>query len=645
MNVDYSIDDSNEIDLRNIFFILFAYKFLIVFVCLTTITIGGFYALSLPKNYTSSVLFKMDQSKSTFSSSGDIMLTKLAGLPLSNGSSIIPIDKANGRVFIEKLDKQLDFKNDPYFNAYNPDSIEPFWKAELKKLIGWENIISDIDEIIWQSIVSTFLKNVKLHETESGNIKILVKHENALRAATIANAIMKNILKDEQIHKNEKKNSQLNYFSETLATAKNELEQTQSDLKRFALENSALPFENFAAGSVQLDILREKLIKTSELYDAILELEKITRKKDLSEKKYLSLRLKHPVIDHVEFRRVLGQNEIIGSWSWPLESTVRTVRETLSQRKKMVQSQIDKAQKDTKRFSNNLENYGKLQRKLQVAEATYEVLLEQVKAATIIAGFSPDNSEIFEFASPSIIASEPKRIMILAISGLLGLSMGCLIAFLLSIRRAVFFSKQSLITFVRAQYTANAKALKFLRKRNLVGQNKLMPKDAQAIFRDLAVEIHKDKSNQIVITSAKASLKSIQLACALGSYMESTNLNVAIIDFSNKENKSKITEDGNIFGSFIENEKNGKVSILMPNNKREAIEFLSKQNFSKEVFSLNNKFDLIFVCADDTDAITLLRAIQGQKFFHIALAKTKYTKFISISQTVSLFPVQGLLYE
>jgi len=49
--------------------------------------------------------------------------------------------------------------------------------------------------------------------------------------------------------------------------------------------------------------------------------------------------------------------------------------------------------------------------------------------------------------------------------------------------------------------------------------------------------------------------------------------------------------------------------------------------------------------ADDGDAISLLRALEGQKMFHITLARTKKTKSATLAQMRSLLPIQGLLYD
>ena len=75
------------------------------------------------------------------------------------------------------------------------------------------------------------------------------------------------------------------------------------------------------------------------------------------------------------------------------------------------------------------------------------------------------------------------------------------------------------------------------------------------------------------------------------------------------------------------------------------MELLSHRDFWGKIQSLNSTFDLVFLCADNEDAISLLSALEGQKTFHITLARTKNTKSATIAKMRSLLPIQGLLHD
>ena len=637
----------NEINLRELFGTLWAYKLIIAITCALGVLIGSNYVLKADEKFTSTAIFKLDMGGNSILSLNSELgaLAGLAGLRNGSTSKTVPIDQFMGRIFIVNLDKKLNFYSDPYFNTYNPNSVDATWKSLLKSTIGWKKFLSDDHEATWQGILNKYSKNVVLDETKDGITKIIVTHAIPQRAAEIANVIMDVIISETKDKKNKSQDQQLSYLSNTLAKALSDLELSQSNLKEFALKNSVLPLESFAAGSLQLEALREQLSRTSELHDAVGALSLILQNKTTGKKNYLALRQQFPIVDQVEFRRVLGQNEIISPWSWPEAKTVNAIFDTLSERKSRLQSRINASQIDAERSGLALQTYSKLEREAKVAEATYTVLIEQVKARSMAAGYRPDKTEIYEYASIPIRPSSPKRVIIVAMGAILGLFFGIGLSFLLAHRRDVYYSKESIKTLVLAQLSASVRSILPLRNKSLEDVNAMLRKKPYSVLRDIAVEINKSDTTQAVVTSSRAKLTSNDLARALACYMQSDSMKIAVIDFSSMAKKLDIDEERLSIGSFIVTESTGNVSILRPKNDFLAMELLSQRDFAKNVQALSSNIDLLFMCADNSDAISLLRALQGRKTFHITLARIKYTKSSTLAYIGSLIPIQGLLHD
>ena len=640
-------ESKDEIDLRELFITLWAYKLFIACACALGIVLGGYYALNAEKEFTSTAIFKIDQSKvGGISLGGELgALASFAGFGGGIAASILPTGQVTGRIFIEKLDAKLNFQADPYFNTYNPNSIDPLWKSLIKRAIGWQKSSIDPQEAIWQGIVAKYTKSIVLDETPDGAIKIVVTHVIPQRAAEISNTIMDEIISTLKNKKNTEQDAQLSYLSNTLAKALSDLEASQSSLKQFALENSALPLESFAARSLQLDGLREQLSRTTELYDAVVALSSMLQNKTTDQKNYLALRQQFPIVDQVEFRRVLGQNEIISSWSWPEASSVGAVFDTLTERKIRLQSQINASQIDAERSGLALETYAKLEREAKIAEATYTVMIEQVKAQSMASGYRPDKTEVYEYASPSISPSAPKRSLILALGAVLGLFVGTALSLALALRRGVYYSKNSLIAGAQAGITASVSALLPVRNKSLNDLNTMLIKKPRPALRDLAVGIHKSSAKQVVVTASRTKLTGNDVARALASYMQSDSVKVAVVDFSSRAKKLGIDLERISVGSFVVAESAGHISILRPDGDLAAMELLSQRSFWKNIQSLISTFDLVLLCADNSDAISLLSALEGQKMFHITIAKTKKTKSATLIHMRSLLPIQGLLYD
>jgi uncharacterized protein involved in exopolysaccharide biosynthesis len=640
-------ESKDEIDVRELFLTLWAYKLFIAVTCALGVVFGGYYALNMDKKFTSTAIFKLHQvDTGGISINGELStLANIAGFGGGLSAKVLPTDQVTGRIFIEKLNAKLNFQTDPYFNAYNPNSVDPIWKSLIKSAIGWQKSSTNAQEVIWQGIVAKYSKNVLIDETPEGSVKIVVTHANPQRAAEIANEIMNVVISNTKNKNDTEQDQQLSYLSNTLARALSDLEVSQSNLKEFALKNSALPLEEFAAGSLQLDALREQLSKTSELHEAVAALSLMLQNKTTDQKNYMALRQQFPIVDLVEFRRVLGQNEIINSWSWPEASTVNAVFDTLSERKSRLQSQINASQIAAERSSLALETYAKLEREAKVAEATYTVLIEQVKAQSMAAGYRPDRTEVYEYASASINPSSPKRIKILALGAILGLFIGAALSLVFALCRGVYYSKKSLISGAQARLNASVRALLPLRNKSLDNINAMLVKKPRPVLRDMVVEIHKSGVTQVVVTSSRSKLSGKDAARALASYMKSDTMKVAVIDFSSTAKKLDFDDEMLSVGSFVISEHAGLVSVLRPDGDLTAMELLIQKGFYKNIQSLNSTFDLLFLCADNGDAISLLRALEGQKTFHITLARTKKTKSTTLAQMRSLLPIQGLLYD
>jgi len=161
----------------------------------------------------------------------------------------------------------------------------------------------------------------------------------------------------------------------------------------------------------------------------------------------------------------------------------------------------------------------------------------------------------------------------------------------------------------------------------------------------MAVEIHKSAATQVVVTSSRARMTSNDIARALASYMQSKSMKIAVIDFSSSAKKLDIDNERLSVGSFVVVESAGYISVLRPGVDLVAMELLKLRDFCEKIQSLNSTFDLVFLCADNEDAISLLGALEGQKMFHITIARTKKTKSASLMHMRSLLPIQGLLYD
>ena len=118
-------ESNDEIDQRELFMTLWAFKLFIAVTSVLGIIFAGYYVRIADKEFSSTAIFKLGQESSGgVSVGGEISaLASLAGFGNAIVASPLPVDQVFGRIFIQNLDAKLDFYADPYFNTYNPPPV------------------------------------------------------------------------------------------------------------------------------------------------------------------------------------------------------------------------------------------------------------------------------------------------------------------------------------------------------------------------------------------------------------------------------------------------------------------------------------------------------------------------------------------
>ena len=422
-----SYEKEDEIDLSELLVILWCHKIWITFVAGLFIFFSGYYALVSEKQYTATAVFEIEQSNSDSLNipSEFGALASFAGFG-QVGSSVSEtlMERMMEREFILQASKTLSLKDDPFFQTYNPNAIDPFWKATIKKIIGWSQRNQNEQYIIENTIQKNYLKYTEASQTPGGAIKIAVTHENPKIAAEYANQIMELVRQTVETEEEKSKETRLAYLAETLADALEDMEVAQQNIKNYTLENSAAAQENFIVGSLQLDSLRLERREAREFLLVLKTLRQLVELGDLDVSAYEALRVRTPLVDDLDFRRIMGMSETISAWSWPTLETIENVSETLSDRISRLDVDIANIEDSAMSYAASAEDQSKLLRDAKIAEATFTVLTEQVKSQTLVAGFKPETFTVFAYATPPLTPSSPKRNLILALGAVLGFFVG-----------------------------------------------------------------------------------------------------------------------------------------------------------------------------------------------------------------------------
>jgi len=240
----------------------------------------------------------------------------MAGVSLEGDQSKGIFDRLVGRDFIQRLSADLSLEADPYFNPPR-ELVSTFSVASLKLALGLGSD-ADLSTSAQHNVTRSYLDAVSVSETKNGSIKVGVVHKSAEQAAEIANGIVTRVLDELASEQKQEHSNQLSYLSDQLGYALAQMEAAKKAVADFALANSLASPEAFASRSQAMFELRENLRRTRAMAAAVSDLVDVMARAKIPEAEdYAALRARAPIIDDVEFRRLIGVPEALDAWEWP----------------------------------------------------------------------------------------------------------------------------------------------------------------------------------------------------------------------------------------------------------------------------------------------------------------------------------------
>ena len=634
--------EDDEVNLSELFAALWSHTFLIALLTGLSIFLGGYYALTAQKKFTAKSIFQIQQKDGSVGVNFSREMSALASLAgfssaQKTSSTDILLERAKGREFIIDMKTKFSIDQDFYFNTYNPDYKDPFWKATIKKILGLQRTELEKNAIVESNVLANYRKNVLFRLTDGGAIEISVTHAEPRKASYYANGFMEEIRKMVEEESQASQALRLNYLSETLADALQEMEKAQENLKNYALENSAMAQENFISDSIKLDQIRMEKRKVKEIADLLSVIENFIKSSNLDSNSYEELRSSHPLVDDIDFRRILGMSETISAWTWPDIDTIGAVRATLMDRIKRLDVDINNIEENAQIYATSAEDLAKYERDAKIAEATYTVLIEQVKSQSLAAGFQPETFKVFEYATPPLRPSSPKRNLIIALGALLGIFTGCTFALMNSMRRSVYYTRSALISSVNADLVLKSKPIRRIARKSISEVTARLSKRQITVLDEAVLKL--GNKNIIYVINSGGQPTASNAARLLATQSSQSGKNVVLCDTtgqSEKEIKETTTPNGS---AFPIQKLSNNMSLMA---RAVGSSFFTSKTFNSTIKDLSERFDQVFVCASIKNTqlglMALLEFSPGLVMI-AGLRKTKKSdikKIIKSNETVDL---------
>ena len=626
-------EPNDEINLVEVLFRLWAYKFLFITTIFIFVSCSVFYLSNTPKIYTTTGIFIPENNNSAPPLAGTEVggLAQLVGISSGISNTAAIIERFSSREFVLEVAAELELSDDQFFNSYDPEIQEPFWKAKIKSLLNWQSSSLNPAKIAERNVLRSFKEHIIFTETDTSAIQISVSHFYPERSANIANHIMARIisvLKSEHIQATTER---IDYLSQRLADSLMNVENIEEKLKQFMLSQGTTATTSFYEGAIILDQLRTQQKDSSKQINTIDMLLSYAERSTPTFEDYATLRNKHPLLDQADFRRILGISENISAWSWPSVGTLTKVRASLLDRAASLNSKIRRFENEATKYAITAEEQNKLTRELKVAETMYKVLFEQVKKQSLAAGFNPDTSRIIASADTSVVETKPKKMLVLALAVVSGFVVSALLALVLSSNKSVIYSSGELLKTINPNFYHKIRIPKKYRIHNLQEAQDYLDRRPVPWLKQLFLEIYPNqRKSPIVVVDATNIHAANTIARLLAARAHEFEMSVAYFDLSKTTHIQDTKVDNQISETKVDIEVADIINGCTEYNYRSGnqnVEWLFSKSFQDTLDFLNSKYDTI-IFSINSDSLDILQASgkfdEGKIVVHASKGKTTY---------------------
>ena len=175
-------------------------------------------------------------------------------------------------------------------------------------------------------------------------------------------------------------------------------------------------------------------------------------------------------------------SETISAWSWPTIETIDAVSATLRDRIKRLNIDIANIEQNAKIYATSAEDLAEYRREAK-SLTTYTVLIEQVKSQSLAAGFQPETFKVFEYATPPLASSFPKRNHI-SFGRSTWFVPRCALALVNSMLRNVYYTRSALLSNAGADLALKSKPIRRLAQKPIADIIALLSKQQVTLINE-----------------------------------------------------------------------------------------------------------------------------------------------------------------
>lgn len=422
----------NEVDLGQLLGSLWRGKLLIMLIGFLAIVAGGYYAygVATPLYTATTTVVQENEPEPVVSFSAGLG----SGLGGDQNAINTEIEVLRSRALVEKLVIEMDLVTDPEFNpALRPAS-----------LISVGQIVSMIraqfgppaqpgppltDQQVRDAVVTNVLGVLAVSNIRQSYVySITATTNNAQKTTEMVNTLARLYITNRLEMKSENNLQATKWLTDRLAQLQIELEGAEEAVKDFNAETDLINADTLAALSRQVKELRERLdkvrVSVAEIEERIVLMTAAGEAGDAEQMVEIAQdRTLNRLYANLENSET-GNRVAFDSYFQQLIAQRKLERDRMTAQIVSLSDSIAQQEIATDQQSTDLIILQQLEREAEASRLLYEYFLSRLKETTVQSGIQTPDSRVLSSAIIPLIPTAPRKVIIMAVSLLLGMFAG-----------------------------------------------------------------------------------------------------------------------------------------------------------------------------------------------------------------------------
>lgn len=417
----------DEIDLAQLFGVLWRGKWLIILFSFLAALIGGYYAykVAVPKYTATAQLALLVRDRQVVD-----LESVISGVSTEAAAINTELEVIRSRTLMEQLVLNLNLIEDPEFNWYLRPPSMVSRRALQETLANYLpiNAPAELPKPTPQQVQNAVVGSVRNSISAASQrntylINISATTGSAAKSATIANALANLYLNDQVTTKFAATEFAVNWISERVAELELELREKEDAIANLRAETELISLEALETLNARVKEIRERLADTEARESATREqlerYESWAAQRDFSS---IKIELTDPTLSRLEADArggdALARDAFFARVQELVErETVNTER--LEAQRKALQDSYDRFFNQTEEQNSDFRRLNTLTREAESIRVLYETFVTRLKETSIQMGLVQADSRVLSSATSGRLI-EPRKRRIIAISIILG---------------------------------------------------------------------------------------------------------------------------------------------------------------------------------------------------------------------------------